>query len=582
MAFAAKGTILHPVDYDEPNPRKRLYIILGVAAVLLLAAGLAARPAYRWFKQWRALQMAEASAQALRSKDLKTAAEKAESAMRLWPWDARVTRQEARVLSAGNPAAALPMWLQTWSMSHEVGDLREVVNSAIRAANNPLAVEYFALLQKADPQNPATWFLEGEIRYNQQQWPEALAALKKVIDAPDAPPEAHFLYATAAVHTADPVLAREGLSHLNALTERTDQLGLGALRVLGTYDALSATDAGVVATKLQNHPLATRGDKLLALRLSSRQPGVDEASLIKAAHSLFPPNDPDALDIVGLWLMSQGKYAAVLQLIDSETALTRKDLFLLRSDAMAALGQWQAIEQSLSSTNPRPPLPEAERLLCEARALTELGQGPSAQLAWERIVNAVGNEPAKLYDVAMYAVKLKLDDIARPAFQRLLKTAERRREAFEQLIHLEIRAHNTAAVHQLLLELGKDFPDDAFAQNDTLYTGFLLGTAEPDKLAAAHKLVADSKVPYLSYRVTLALGLLIAGQPADALKVFDGVTASTWPTTTPGWNAVYVGVLRANGQRDLASRIEQSIKADDLLPEEKKLLAIPLPPEVVK
>ncbi len=565
------------MELDDPLRRKRRYILLAVAAGLLLAAGLVVRPAYRGFKHWRALQMAEASAQALAGRDLKTAAEKADAAWRLWPWDAKVTRQEAKVLTLENPASALPVWIQTWSLSHDLSDLRQVVETALASGNNPIAITQFDLLQKADPQNPATWLLEAKIRFNQQQWPEALNETKRVLDSGNAPPEAHLLYAAAAMNSGDPVLARDGLQHLSTLMERTDELGLQALRLLGNYPMLTAAEAATVAQKLENHPLATRGDKLLALRLDSLQPGASQEDLVKAARDLFPPNDPDVMNVVALWLMRQGKYAAVLQLIDSQTALSRKDLFLLRSDAMAAMGQWQAIEKSLESTDPRPPLPEAERLMYQARALTELGQSAQAQIAWERAMNSVGNEPGKLLDMAEYAVKLKLDNVARPAFQQLLKEPDQRRAAYEQLAQLEHRARDTKALHQLLLDMAKAYPDDLAVRSDVLYTGFLLGEAGPEQVAAARKLVADSKAPYLAFRVTLALGLLESDQPAEALKVFDDVTDSTWPAANAGWNAVYVGVLRANGQRSKADRLEQSINANALLMEEKKLLLIPIP-----
>jgi len=581
MALAERKHHIGWVQYDEPNPRKRLYIILAViAAVLLLVGGLAARPAYHWFKQWRALQLVEASAQAMQDKDLKTASEKANAAMRLWAYDARILRQEAKVFAATQNPAALPMWMQTWSYSHDLADLREVIESALYEGNNPIAVEQFAVLQKAQPQDPATWLLEGKIRLTQNQIPEALAEFKKVLDAGKAPPDAHLLYAKTAVLSGDPTQVHDGLEHLRTLTERTDELGLEALRLLGNFPALSAGEAEPIAKKLQSHPLATGSDKLLALHLLGEVPGANEESLLKTARELFPANDPGALHSLGTWLMHEHKYAAVLQLVDSQTALTREDLFLLRADAMAATGQWEAIGRELKL--PKLPLPEEERLLLEARVQTELGQGASAELAWERIRNNVADQPQKLLNVAMYAMHLSLFDVARPAFEELRSRPDQRRTAYEQLTLIERRTGHTKALHLLLLDMAKVYPNDLVVRNDVLYTGFLLGEAGAEQIDAARKLVSDSKAPFLSFRVTLALGLLTAGQPAEALKAFDGVTDSTWPAGTNSWNAVYVGVLRANGQREKASHLEQSVHPDNLLTEEKTLLLTPLPPETMQ
>jgi hypothetical protein len=42
------------------------------------------------------------------------------------------------------------------------------------------------------------------------------------------------------------------------------------------------------------------------------------------------------------------------------------------------------------------------------------------------------------------------------------------------------------------------------------------------------------------------------------------------------WNAVYIGVLRANGQRAEAGKIETLVQKEDLLPEERNFLTVPL------
>jgi hypothetical protein len=108
-----------------------------------------------------------------------------------------------------------------------------------------------------------------------------------------------------------------------------------------------------------------------------------------------------------------------------------------------------------------------------------------------------------------------------------------------------------------------------------LYSGFLLGEDGPEQVAAAQKLVADN--PHmLAFRFTLAAGLLASNKPADALHVFSDLAASTFPTTLNSWNAVYIAVLRANGQLKEATYMENFVRPKDLLPEEQRLLDTPL------
>jgi len=83
------------VEFDAPpHPHKRLFIALGICSLVLLAVvAFAAKPVYHWANRWRALQSVEASIQAQHAGDAKTAIEKAQTAMHLWPFDAQVVRQ---------------------------------------------------------------------------------------------------------------------------------------------------------------------------------------------------------------------------------------------------------------------------------------------------------------------------------------------------------------------------------------------------------------------------------------------------------------------------------------------------------
>jgi len=563
------------VEFDVPlHPHKRLFIALAaIAMVLLVVAGFAAKPVYHWVNRWRALQSVEASAQAQRAGDAKSAIEKAQSAMNLWPFDARVVRQMATVVALVNPNAALPYWGQTWNMSHDLVDLRHFVNAAVDAGNFPLAVDQLTQLQKFAPNDVDTWMLVARIRLSQNNVPEALDALKNVLASPNAPEDAHLLYAQTAQYSTDPAERAASLDYLRSLSARTDDFGLRALRSLVNNSALPPTDYAMVANRLLAHPQASRDDKLNALRLKGREPGGDEDALVKAARDLFPPNNPAAVVEVARWLRETGRAAAALTLIDSTTALTRQDMFLERILDMADLKQWTTINELLNQ--PNLPLPKENLLLLQALTLNQLGSGTNTDVAWKRLHNEVADQPVKLFNVAIYAIHFGLDDIARPYLQEVIKDPEQRRAACEQLVLLERRAHHTEALHTVLLQMAGYYPQDKIVQNDVLYTGFLLGEAGQKEINDAQNLVAGN--PHiLSYRFTLSAGLLAANRPGDALQVFSDLADSTWPAAYNHWNAVYVAVLRANGLVKKSDWLENFIKVDDLLPEEKKLLDTPL------
>jgi len=585
MALGAQAGHAGLVDYPEPNPRKRLYIILAVLAVLLVTAALLARPPYHGFKHWRALQLVQASEQALQAKDLQTASDKASTAMQLWPDDLRVIRQEARVLRIINPVAALTYWNQVWVLSHDLADLRQLLELAIAVGDFSLAAAQFPVLQKLDPDNPLTWMLEGEILSSEYRYAEALADFKKVVASGKAPPQAHIDYARAAGQSDDPAEQAAGREHLQALSSRSDELGHQALHELVVYPHPGDLDVMALAEQLEHPPLATLEDKTLVLQMRGLLPDTDEDSLVKAVRDLFPATDINALAEVGTWLINQNRNNAVLKLIDPESALKRRDLFLIRAGAMAALGQWEALDKLLQ--DPKVPLADDLKTLFDVRAQLALHKDAEADIMWKRLVNDLRNQPAKLLDVAFYARKMGLDDYARPALEELTNVAEERRPAYVELVALEHHAHNTKAAFTDLTDMAKYYPNDIVVQNDLRYIGFLLGDTPAEKIAAARDLAARNP-EMLSFRVTLAAGLLQAGQPENALHAFDGIAAGNWPrpvvlsvwhTLNEGndWNAVYVGVMRANGQRAEANRVEAKVQPEDLLPEERNFLLIPLP-----
>jgi tetratricopeptide (TPR) repeat protein len=462
----------------------------------------------------------------------------------------------------------LSLWVGAWKLSHQPSDLREVILGALQLGDLAFATDQFSILQTADPKNPLTWLTEAQLDLALGDWSAALAASQRVLQGSPVPDDAHFVYAQATQSSPDPKVRTAGVEHLRLLSTRSDLLGLRALRALANFPGNDPFQIQDLAQRLQSHPLATRDDKLLALTIRGRLPGADDAALENAARELFPANDPDSLVDVGHWLMRQGKYTEVLDLIDTKTAFTRKDLFLIRLDAMALLKQWAAIREILE--RPNTPIDDEIRLLFEARTLTELGLGPRSEVAWERLRLAVVNQPAKLRDIAIYADRLGLDDIARNAYKSLIDDLDERRFAFEQWVALERREQHTDALHNLLVTMARYYPSDPAVRNDVLYTGFLLSPATAEQLDSARKLVAQYP-RLLSYRITLALGFFSAGQPAAALNVFEGLPIN-WSTVNPSWRAIFSAVLRANGLAADADALKNLTPAASLLPEELVLL----------
>ena len=76
---------------------------------------------------------------------------------------------------------------------------------------------------------------------------------------------------------------------------------------------------------------------------------------------------------------------------------------------------------------------------------------------------------------------------------------------------------------------------------------------------------------YLSHRTTLALAALRMNEPAAALDVYKGLDVK-WELAPMRFKAIYAAVLNANGQKEEALKIIQSLRPETLRLEEQQLI----------
>src|SRR4051794_24086785 len=138
----------------------------------------------------------------------------------------------------------------------------------------------------------------------------------------------------------DPAQKERGVRELHALSEAHDAAALSALQTLAQTADLPPSEASFVAGRLAVHPLATTADKLTAMTLHWQIDPALRAGLIGQAVTQFSTSGPEDLVALGRWLLQQGEAARVLEVIGAAQALTRQELFLVRLDALAALGRW--------------------------------------------------------------------------------------------------------------------------------------------------------------------------------------------------------------------------------------------------
>ena len=330
-----------------------------------------------------------------------------------------------------------------------------------------------------------------------------------------------------------------------------------------------------VANALENHPEGRPYHKLLALELRAQHDPALAHDYVAQAVERFGNGDDETLVALASWLNTLGQPAKVLQLLPTERALRRQDLFLQHLNALAALQRWNEVKDALTSE--RFPIDPVLQHMYLAMARTHLGEATGATNEWQRALEAA-NTLEKLLALAQYAEQNHAGDIADKAYSEAIKLAPKNRAAYAGRLRIALASDHTAQAQKVVAEIVQLWPDDAAARNQDAYLRLLLGQLPDGAAEAAERqaqiLVAQEPWNW-SARATLGLARLRLGRKEDALAVFRTVRATG--SEPPGALAVRAAILAVNGYEEGARGDARNLGAEHLLPEERALIAPLLP-----
>jgi len=551
-----------------PLSRKKILIASG----LLLVLGLLAAPLYRQVKVWRARHLAETALELLASEDTAMEAwEKGQAAYSLAPGDYKTIRALATILSRGDPAQALPFWEEALNISEGAAvDRLKLVEVALVLKNFPLAEEHLAVLRGEIPSDPNYLQLQSRLYLGQNQLDKAIETASRLLDLDDIPDKAHLYYVQLSQLSQNAELQKTGIDHLWSLARRTDDLGLSALKNLARFKGRNPETTPALIQLLETHPESGLAVKLLQLELELTMPGAVAEQLIQRAEEQLELKEPGKRVEFARWLNGKRLYEHTLKIVDEQSAMSRKDLFLVWIDAMAVLNRWEEIGRVLD--RPGIPIETSLKHLFKMRAFRATDQLARADIEWEKALLATVSEPAKLWFLVNYASRLSLPDYARSALERLTAFPSSMREAFEKLLLLERGLGNTVEMLALVRRMEKVYLNDLAITNDIAYLSLLLNEEVENSVRKAQGLVEENP-NYLAHRVTLALGYLRLGNSPAALRLFEGITLKKLNIPNQ-WHPLFVAVLRANGLSRQADGMEEGTDTESLLPEERNLLTL--------
>ncbi|MEM9226710.1 MAG: hypothetical protein AAGA45_01975, partial [Verrucomicrobiota bacterium] len=496
-----------------PEGKKRLYRTMAILAVFFVIFGIAAVPSWKAFKETRARQQVGEARELLLAASYEEALEKARAANNNDPENPDTSRVIAEIYDAVDAPEAAQAWASAFAVSDDDADLRHWASAALKQSDLETVRELITTMEERGLRGSTYHFLRGQVFLRERNLPAALEAARLATAGKYADSRAHLFYVQITQFFDDPVIRLEGMSYLREMARREDEVGLQALRSLANYNENTQAQREQVIRLLRLHPLAEREDQLLALKLEFTLPGSNAVANLAEAKRYFSEENLAELAELGRWLNQQGRFAETMQTVPMEKAMRRRDLLLVRLDALAQLGRWDEVAVALNQSNI--PLEEVEEQFLRSRVQFETGQIQEAQISWERALLAARGDAAQLWYLVDYATQLDLDEEAIKSLWQLAEISSEERKAYDGLLSRYQQLRQTENLVNLLQRMAEAYPQDIRVLNDWAYINLLLDRQVPLALGTARSIIQQG-TPYLANRITLALGLYRSGRLAEA------------------------------------------------------------------
>lgn len=562
------------------RPRRLRMFRRFVAAIIIAVVAYLTGP--RLLQYWKGAQARRMAADALRlidQKEWEMADRKIRAAVSSRPSEPIVCLASARLLSrTGQSAAAMDGWRRLEGSSLiTAADRRDYAAAALAIGDLSAANEQIGWLA-SQPNGPAPQdlILAAKLASKRGAADVTVRYAEKVLTGPDAS-ALDRISAAMLIFQSEPgdfsaqAVACRGMAALardDANPAALDALTLLAKQLMAGHACDNVMSLGEIADRLEGIPSARPLHRILARDIRVRLDPSNTDALVTSAVQSFGKGDDETLIALGAWLFELRRYETELAVIPADRASKRRELFLERVDALAALGRTgEAEEMLLGESSIIDPAVQHMRL---AIIKSEAGETIAAANEWERALESA-QAPYQLLAVANYAERNQALTIADAAYERAVIKQSNLRPAYISRLRLLETTEQTVKAHDVAVKITRLWPNDVTSQMHEQYLRLLLGASE-EETNRAEQMAADclyQNPRHLGARMVLALARLKQGKNSDALAAVAQSSAS------PGTNAplaVRAAALAANGWTDEAAAEARKLAASKLLPEERALI----------
>ena len=395
---------------------------------------------------------------------------------------------------------------------------------------------------------------------------QARERLIRLLDEYPLYPEGVFLLSRLTVHLQDNSKLQEIGRSLASLSAQRNQTGVDAIRhmtLLHLLNPLSPKSLDRCIELLRSNPDAQPIDylRIHALQYASSNDPVRKEEIILQCSALFDMDNRKELLIFSRWLARLGEFPKIIEYIPSSKARVDEDLFKLRMNALAQVGNLDRIHTEVANA---PLIPTLWRMVVEARAFAMQKKYADSLEVLDRLIPILGDDPREVRSVCLYLEASKDIRGLCHVLEKLTVQSIHARFALNKLLEHRAGSADLTELEIWLDKLAKISPEDATLKISSTYLK-LLNPQLPSPSNALNDLIKEAKSLSLrtnlpQARITLALGHLRNQEPDQALVAL-GHPADwrNWASTRGAWSFLASQIYRLNKDSEKALVLSKGV-----------------------
>jgi hypothetical protein len=382
---------------------------------------------------------------------------------------------------------------------------------------------------------------------------QARERLVQLLDEYPLYPEGVFLLTRLTVHLKDSSQLLEIGRSLASLSTQRNQVGVDAIRhmtLLHLLNPLSPKSLDrcieLLRSNLESKPIDYM--RIFALQYASIEDEKKRAEIVLQCSALFDLDSRKELLIFSRWLARLGEFQRLIEYLPSSKARVDDDLFKLRMNALAQVGDLERIHTEVANA---PLIPTLWRMVVEARAYAMQEKYSDSKDVLDRLIPLLGDDPREVRGVCLYLEASKDIRGLCHVLEKLTEQSIHARFALNKLLQHRAGSADINELQKWLGKLSDISSEDPALRSSYLYLQ-LLNPDLPSPSNTLNELIEEAlsiteRTNLPQARITLALGHLRNLAPDQALVALGRPEDwRQWGDTREAWSFLASQIYRLN------------------------------------